>query len=399
MACITERKRQGQTSKWQAVVRVKGHPAVVQTFDTYQQAEKFGADVESTQRKSSKSAALALQKMRRKLPHQSAFYERPLQEIVMDFAYGPADRETGQRPGETLKAMKPSKRISPSSKRRCAPEHLRSIGAHWGHLQSVLDNIGDVILADAKSAWVLRYVDKMLRKVTHRGRPYSANTIGKHLALLKAACEAAAIRADVEDPKLYFSQKHLPKGCNQPRERRLEPGEHQKIMARLNSERSVKGRHWRCLYRLALETGARLQELVLAEWGEFAHPGLWSIPKEHTKKATARMVSLSPRARRIVNFLKKMAPPDARHVFHTFCTVNSVSCGWACRMKCAGVVGLTFHDLRHEAITRMVLHPKNIRPEVIRYMVGHKSADMTARYTHYRANDLKGLFDRAIVGA
>jgi integrase len=316
-----------------------------------------------------------------------------LKDILRDFAFGPVDQATGKRPGEIAGLQPAAKAAARLSKRRAVPQHLRALGHFQGQFKTVMKNIGEVTLADAKGSWVLQYADKMLQKNSCRGRPFSKNTLGKHLALMKAACEAAALRADVEEPKLYFSRKYLPKGKSQGRKRRLEPGEHQLIMARLNEYRSLRGRQWRCLYRLALETGARQQELVMAEWNEFANPGVWCIPEENTKKLTARMVSLSPRARRIVALLRKLAPGHSKYVFHSFGTVASVSSGWAYQIKRAGIVGLTFHDLRHEGVTRMIMHPRNLRPEVIRYMVGHESADMTANYTHFRPSDLAGLFD------
>lgn len=398
MACITERKRQGKESKWQAVIRMKGHPAIVHTFDTRAQAEKFSAEIESAQRKKDKSAAMALQKLRRQNPSRLPFLERRLDDIIKDYAYGAEDPETGVRPGEEVpKEILPTKVSTILAKRRSTPKHLDTLGALWGHLQTVLDNVGDVILADAKSAWVLNYIDKMSRKLTPRGKAYTVNTIGKHLRLMRAACKAAALRADVDNPQLYFTLKNSGKKVEKSRDRRLEPGEHEKIMSALHTtglDGAVQTkRQWRCLYRLALETGARLQELVLAQWVEFSHESVWSIPADHTKKTKARTVSLSPRARRIVRVLRAMASKGSRFVFHAFGSVRSVSNGWAYRVKKAGIVGLTFHDLRHEATTRMVVHPNEIRFEIIQLMVGHDSAEMTAKYTHLRVKDYIGLFD------
>jgi integrase len=390
MACITERKRAGKPSAWQAVIRVTGQPAVVRTFDTREDAEKFAAAIESSLRDKKRLDAAALAQLRRSQPNYARFYERKLRDVIEDFAFGPIDPATGKRQSMT---PTPREKGEPLPKRRPQPEHLPKIGSHRHCLASVLANIGDITVGEAKSAWVARYVDKMRIKKSVRGTPYSYMSIGKHIRLMKQACLAAALRADIDEPKLYFNTKAFPKNWEGGRKRRLEHGEHELIIGAFCKDRSIKGRLWRCFYRLALETGARLQELVLAEWTEFGYEGVWCIPAEHTKKNTARIVSLSPRARRIISLLRAVAVKRSSLVFHAFGTVASVSKIWAYRMKQCGIKNLHFHDCRHEAITRMVLHPAKLRLETIQEMVGHRSAEMTAKYTHLRPTDYVGLFD------
>jgi hypothetical protein len=47
---------------------------------------------------------------------------------------------------------------------------------------------------------------------------------------------------------------------------------------------------------------------------------------------------------------------------------------------------LRFHDLRHEAVTR--LFEKGLNPIEVGMVSGHKTLSMLQRYTHIRANDL-----------
>jgi integrase len=49
-------------------------------------------------------------------------------------------------------------------------------------------------------------------------------------------------------------------------------------------------------------------------------------------------------------------------------------------MKKAGIVGLTFHDLRHEATSRLC--EKGIPVMTVQAITGHKSTQMMKRYTH-----------------
>ena len=57
-----------------------------------------------------------------------------------------------------------------------------------------------------------------------------------------------------------------------------------------------------------------------------------------------------------------------------------------CRRK--GIHDLHFHDLRHEATSR--LFEKGLNPVEVATITGHKDTKMLMRYTHLRAEDLVG---------
>ena len=59
---------------------------------------------------------------------------------------------------------------------------------------------------------------------------------------------------------------------------------------------------------------------------------------------------------------------------------------WDRMIKRAGIEGLRFHDLRHEAVSRFFELGLSV-PEVA-LISGHKDARMLFRYTHLRAQDL-----------
>ena len=54
--------------------------------------------------------------------------------------------------------------------------------------------------------------------------------------------------------------------------------------------------------------------------------------------------------------------------------------------KRAGIDGLRFHDLRHEATSRLFEHGLN--PMEVATITGHKDLRMLRRYTQLRAEDL-----------
>jgi integrase len=58
----------------------------------------------------------------------------------------------------------------------------------------------------------------------------------------------------------------------------------------------------------------------------------------------------------------------------------------ACEPHRANVEGVRFHDLRHEATSR--LFEKGLNLMEVAAITGHKTLDMLKRYTHLRAEDL-----------
>ncbi|WP_291510505.1 tyrosine-type recombinase/integrase, partial [Acidithiobacillus sp.] len=59
---------------------------------------------------------------------------------------------------------------------------------------------------------------------------------------------------------------------------------------------------------------------------------------------------------------------------------------WRTALTRAGIHGLRFHDLRHEATSRLVEY--GLSDAKVRRITGHKTAQMLARYAHLRCEDL-----------
>jgi len=64
---------------------------------------------------------------------------------------------------------------------------------------------------------------------------------------------------------------------------------------------------------------------------------------------------------------------------------------WADALKRAGITNLRFHDLRHEAVSRLV--ERGLTDQEVAAISGHKSMQMLRRYTHLRAEDLVDRLD------
>ena len=106
------------------------------------------------------------------------------------------------------------------------------------------------------------------------------------------------------------------------------------------------------------------------------------LPK--TKNGEARTVPLSSRA--VVTLEALPRNLDGRVFGVTYEGIHQ-SYVRACRR--ASITGLTFHDLRHEATSR--LFEKGLNPMQVAAITGHKTLQMLKRYTHLRAEDLAKL--------
>jgi integrase len=140
----------------------------------------------------------------------------------------------------------------------------------------------------------------------------------------------------------------------------------------------------------AIETAMRRGEIAAMRWDHLdrtPHAGgnearVLLIPE--TKTGTPRRVPLSTAALGVLDSLPRrmdgrvwsMRPDSISQAFERVCGA-------------AGIEGLTFHDLRHEATSR--LFEKGLNPMQVAAITGHKTLQMLKRYTHLKAEDLVGM--------
>lgn len=359
MATISERKTKDGRSSWQAIVRVKGHKSVARTFDTLEEAGKFGRELEMELRRNVKRQAREVSLKRKANPVQADYDNEELKAVLRAYF---SSGDASARDKATLPTL--------------------------------LSNVGDVKLGEIKKAWAKSYIAKMRKKLTRAKKIFSYETIAVHMQLMAKACRWRAESMDLAEPSLPFSTKLLPKGWEVKRDRRLDAHEEAAIMKRLRRIKAQSRYHWRLLFRLGMETGARLQEMVLAEWSEFdVNRRIWQMPAAHTKMKKARSVPLSKAAHRIVKLLKLLASSDNPRVFHQLGMPGPVSAGFHKFVMDAGVKDFRFHDIRHEAISRMVLYKRKLSVFEIMAIVGHSSSEMLSRYANLRGDELAPRMD------
>lgn len=219
---------------------------------------------------------------------------------------------------------------------------------------------------------------------------YAASTIRKFFYALKVAlsCHARENGYALEGD-LFNSKEHkLPGHWENPRERRLKAGEEERLFAACDSRRK-HGSSMKMLIRLALATGMRCQEMVLAEWRQISADGkALRIPKEHSKTGKGRVVPLSTKAREVLEGLKALDPENSALLFPVLKadppTASQAFCRLAKKAECAG---LTLHDLRHEALSRMC-ELGTIGVMDLMKISGHTQLATLERYVNLLPSDL-----------
>ncbi len=259
---------------------------------------------------------------------------------------------------------------------------------HVDTCASIKKHIGSVCIAELRTKWVKDYVRKMASKPTYKGTPYNPATIAIHLSVMSAIYKWRAEEYDIEIDKTSFSTKYLESGWDTHRERRLAPNEEVSLLSVI--QKMTTANHWQALLTFALETAARQQELIFATWSEISPDGLmWQIPAAHTKTKKPRNVPLTDTAIEALKLLHKGEPmPPQDRIFSFLSTPSSACSAFRKLARRAGLKDFRFHDLRHEAISRMVLYWRQYNVFEIMQIVGHSSTEMLHRYANLRGEEL-----------
>lgn len=214
----------------------------------------------------------------------------------------------------------------------------------------------------------------------------SANTIRLHLAVLSHLYKIARTEwgmSNLSNPVELVRKPKLPQG----RDRRLVGNEEARLLEACAQSRNP----WLLpVVRFAIETAMRAGEIVETDDSVgllWKHVDLSKrvahLPE--TKNGSARDVPLSLAA---VAVLKDLPRSVDGRVFPT--NYNAcVKLAYTRARERAGIKGLTFHDLRHEATSR--LFEKGLNPMQVAAITGHKTLQMLKRYTHLKAEDLAKL--------
>ena len=172
----------------------------------------------------------------------------------------------------------------------------------------------------------------------------------------------------------------IPPQPKRGRERRLEHNE----MERLFSISKEYGGELFAIISFALETGMRRGEITKLRW-ENIDKKKRVVKLLDTKNGEGREVPLSLMALKV---LKTRPRKISGYVFSM--RADSITTAFDRCCKRAGINNLRFHDLRHEATSRLFERGFNIME--VSSITGHRDLAMLKRYTHLRAEDLAKKF-------
>lgn len=181
------------------------------------------------------------------------------------------------------------------------------------------------------------------------------------------------------------------------RDRRLQGVERERVLEAADAH-SNPMLGW--IVRLALETGMRASEISNLRRGQVdLARRVVRLRGADTKNGTSRTVPLTHEAVRVLKLAlaNPIRPIDTDLVFFGEASraghrgAYQFQHAWRGIKQQLGLTDLHFHDLRHEAVSRLV--EAGLSDQEVAAISGHKSMQMLKRYTHLRAEDLVGRLD------
>jgi integrase len=214
-------------------------------------------------------------------------------------------------------------------------------------------------------AEVATYRDDRLAVVT-------GSTVRRELGIVRHCLQVARTEWGFVLPSNPVDQVKLP-APNNARERRAAAGELDQLLRTCETRCNQR---LAAAIELAVETAMRRSELLGMQWADVDLEGR-TVFLRNTKNGHPRTVPLSPRAIEIIG----STPRTGDKVFPM--TPNALRLAWERLRRRAGISGLRFHDLRHEAVSRFFEKGLNM-PEVAA-ISGHRDPRMLMRYAHPKA--------------
>lgn len=236
----------------------------------------------------------------------------------------------------------------------------------------LIDALGELSLTALDSSHVAAYRDRQLQAGA------APQSVKHDIGLLGRVLKHCVIDWGIPLTRGIVTSQVRKPALPSGRDRRLVNDEETRL---LETAKKSKSKEIGSIIIMALETAARRGEIAAMTW---EHINLarrtWHIP--HTKSGTPRTVPLSSRAMEVLQATPRRI--DGR--VWALQRADGITQAFDRICQQAGIIGLNFHDLRHEATSRLFEKGLNIMEAAS--ITGHKDLKMLKRYTHLRAEDL-----------
>ena len=255
-------------------------------------------------------------------------------------------------------------------------------------VRSTARRVGHVRLSDLTPDFVLSYSKQRASEVSpstlNQELTYFAQAIDIARTLWNAPLNDNPVRAALS----VMSQLDMVKGS---KKRKRRPTEQE-----LNILLTLAADSWIApMIKIAVETGLRQSEIHALDWSDvdFDRGTLLIRDRKDPKKkaGTDQLIPLLPATREAL-LREFCVSKQSGRVFNDVLHAASVSDKFAKLTKKAGVLDLRFHDLRHEAISRMF--EKGMAIEQVAAISGHKTWTSLRRYTQLSPESLSTAFSK-----
>lgn len=236
------------------------------------------------------------------------------------------------------------------------------------NLEALAQKLGGVLLSDLNAQVIARWRDDRIKEV-------KAASVVRELHTLSAVLNVARKEWCYDLVNVVEAIKRPAQG--QGRTRRLAPGEEAAILEELAPP-------YRRIVRFALATAMRRGEILALTWKN-VDMGERVAVLQMTKNGESRRVPLSPEALAV---LREQAAEKTQAIDGRVFAMPAITLDSAWRRACAraGVEDLHFHDLRREAVTRLLERGFSVAEAAA--VSGHKTWGMLRRYSALRAEAL-----------
>lgn len=337
-------------------------------------------------------------------------------EALIDSGQSPDSLLARVQPGRAKREDTMMQSIGEAISEYLSEYHVSDCDGQW--LSVLREELSDVSIGAVTVQWALGVVKE------YKARNLAPSTIRHRIGALRRCLDwhvSVGGRLPINPlkmlPERYASYSDAERAANKDapennnaRERRLEHGEEERIrkvlacdkdyLLSLNVERGINPLHapeMLLLFEMAIESAMRLREMFTLSVDQL-DIGRRTIFLDKTKNGDKRQVPMSSV---LVGLLSDWRPRGKDGLLFSFWDGDfskqnlklvslRLSNRWRTIARLAKCNDLHFHDLRHEATSRLFERTKMSDVQIAK-VTGHRDPKMLMRYANLRASDLSEL--------